>query len=537
VQTALMDREFEAVRSACPTLPINTTAANEHVPEIERAVRTVKDRARGIYNTLPFTEGIPKLMTIELIHFVVLWLNAFPVKSGISTKFSPRELVQRHKLSAKIHCKTLFGTYCEVHDEPQPSNSMQPRTHETICMGPTGNAQGSYKFYYLKTKQKLTRRQWSELPMPKSIIRKVHRHARVDKMQKGLRFSNRNNSPYEFDNEEYDEAPERLVEEEPAPYPDILEELPGVETLENHEGITPAVMPEQHDGERAAVEAARNANIAPGEDGLDQGPVIIEQDEESMGDDEEPELIEHVRNDQEAVSVADESLDGGAGEDFETTDEPEVKASDVDPEDSPEDDLGGGSAEGSDEEEHGELRRSSRHRTKSTRLTWDTRHQGNVFAQYMQEDAEDDVDDYMHSMVSEENCAAIDSYLVPVFEFIITQYSFKSGLKKVRAGKDREMVREMLTQYCMTQYSLKAGLKKFGKEGEAAVSKELGQFHDLSVFIPMDASELTREQREAALASLMFLKEKKDGTVKARACADGRKQLEKLPRRTQLHQR
>eukprot|EP00804_Cyclotella_cryptica_P023700 CCRYP_019316-RA/>CCRYP_019316-RA protein AED:0.38 eAED:0.25 QI:0/0/0/1/0/0/2/0/908 len=202
VQTALMDREFEAVRSACPTLPINTTAANEHVPEIEWAVRTVKDRARGIYNTLPFTEGIPKLMTIELIHFVVLWLNAFPVKSGISTKVSPRELVQRHKLSAKIHCKTLFGTYCEVHDEPQPSNSMQPRTHATICMGPT--AQGNYKFYCLKTKQKLTRRRWSELPMPKSIIRKVHRHARVDKMQKGLRFSNRNNSPYEFDNEDYD---------------------------------------------------------------------------------------------------------------------------------------------------------------------------------------------------------------------------------------------------------------------------------------------------------------------------------------------
>ena len=72
--------------------------------------------------------------------------------------------------------------------------------------------------------------------------------------------------------------------------------------------------------------------------------------------------------------------------------------------------------------------------------------------------------------------------------------------------------------------SLKAGLKKFRKNGKVAVSKELGQFHDLSVLTPADASEVTKEQRASALASLMFLKEKKDGTIKTRACVDGRKQ-------------
>lgn len=45
IQTALMDWEFEAVRATCPKLSINTTAAHEHIPEIEHTVWTVKDRA------------------------------------------------------------------------------------------------------------------------------------------------------------------------------------------------------------------------------------------------------------------------------------------------------------------------------------------------------------------------------------------------------------------------------------------------------------------------------------------------------------
>ena len=96
VQTELMDKEFDPIQSTCPTMHINTTAANKHVPEIERTVRTVKEHARGIYSIMSFVEGIPRLMTIKSIHFVVLWLSAFLVKLDISTKFSPRKLVQRH---------------------------------------------------------------------------------------------------------------------------------------------------------------------------------------------------------------------------------------------------------------------------------------------------------------------------------------------------------------------------------------------------------------------------------------------------------
>ena len=95
----------------------NTTAAKEHVAEAERKIRVVKERNRGVVNTLQFTY-IPRRMNIELIYFVTLWLNVFPVKSGVSETLSPREILLLWRMDAKKHCILLPGSYCEVHDEP-----------------------------------------------------------------------------------------------------------------------------------------------------------------------------------------------------------------------------------------------------------------------------------------------------------------------------------------------------------------------------------------------------------------------------------
>ncbi|KAI2512928.1 Reverse transcriptase (RNA-dependent DNA polymerase) [Fragilaria crotonensis] len=50
------------------------------------------------------------------------------------------------------------------------------------------------------------------------------------------------------------------------------------------------------------------------------------------------------------------------------------------------------------------------------------------------------------------------------------------------------------------------------------------QLYDREVIRPRGKDEMTDEEREAALQYLMFLKQKRDGTVKGRGCADGRKQ-------------
>ncbi len=75
-----------------------------------------------------------------------------------------------------------------------------------------------------------------------------------------------------------------------------------------------------------------------------------------------------------------------------------------------------------------------------------------------------------------------------------------------------------------TQYSVKKGIQLFGDRGKQSATSELQQLHNMATFIPVHAHELTREQRKQALASLMFMTEKRCGRVKSRACANGSKQ-------------
>ncbi len=173
VGTVLMDNEFEKLTNLVPIIQINTTAAKEHVPKIERRIHLIKEQGKGILNTLPFKK-LPRVILIELIYHVVLWLNAFPLKnSGVSAYLSPRELVIRHKLDFKKHCRAQFGSYCGVHDEPVPTNSMNSRTTPAIVLGPTVNLQGTYKFFSLTTGKKLKRRQFMPYPMPDTVIARV----------------------------------------------------------------------------------------------------------------------------------------------------------------------------------------------------------------------------------------------------------------------------------------------------------------------------------------------------------------------------
>jgi hypothetical protein len=79
VTCALMDGKFESLGGylADNGVILNTTARDEHVGDIERYIRTVKERVRAIYNMLPFQQ-IPACLIIEMIRYSVFWLKCIP---------------------------------------------------------------------------------------------------------------------------------------------------------------------------------------------------------------------------------------------------------------------------------------------------------------------------------------------------------------------------------------------------------------------------------------------------------------------------
>jgi hypothetical protein len=231
VRTILMDGEFEKVRDLIPRIECNTMAAKEHISKVEQMIQTIKERTRGLLATLPF-QHLPRRMKIEFIYFMVLWLNAFPVKNGISSVFSLRELLVRWHMDYSKHCRVLPGTYCEVHDELSPSNMMTPWTHEAIAMGPTGNLQGLVKFFCLNTGRILKQRSFTALPMPDSVIKRVDAIGLRKKQGRAFWFLNRKQEPYKWTDAVPEDDPEfqgLLENEDEAAYPDISAEPPGVE--------------------------------------------------------------------------------------------------------------------------------------------------------------------------------------------------------------------------------------------------------------------------------------------------------------------
>ncbi len=101
----------------------------------------------------------------------------------------------------------------------------------------------------------------------------------------------------------------------------------------------------------------------------------------------------------------------------------------------------------------------------------------------------------------------------------------KLALKTLKEHEDGVTKDQWATvvHYVMTQYSFKTALKKFLGQAEKAVGKELLQVHTRNTFVPKHALELSPEQRLAALEAIMTVKHKRDDSVKGRLVADGRK--------------
>ena len=68
--------------------------------------------------------------------------------------------------------------------------------------------------------------------------------------------------------------------------------------------------------------------------------------------------------------------------------------------------------------------------------------------------------------------------------------------------------------YDMTQLYIKSGMRRWGKPATEAVSTELEQLHYRDTFEPVNHRSLSKEEYEKVLESHLFLKQKRDKTIK-----------------------
>jgi hypothetical protein len=166
------------------------------VGEIERYIRTIKERAHCSSHLIPFKK-MPAIMIQGLVGGRIFWLNSFPPEGGISTTMSPRTIMTGKTIDYSKHCRIMFRAYAQVHEEHD--NSMQARTVGAIALRPTGNEQGCVYFMSLATGHQLNRNHWTELPMPQDVINRVHNLDRQSYAARDLVFQFRDGGPMDDD--------------------------------------------------------------------------------------------------------------------------------------------------------------------------------------------------------------------------------------------------------------------------------------------------------------------------------------------------
>mmetsp|Transcript_17752 Transcript_17752/g.47245 ORF Transcript_17752/g.47245 Transcript_17752/m.47245 type:complete len:164 (-) Transcript_17752:126-617(-) len=121
---------------------VNITAATEAVPAAERSIRTVKNTMRSVASGLPF--ALPRKLITELARYAARRLNAQNTKC-LQSGNTPHEIVSA-----------------------------------CIALRPTGNVEGSWRFFSLATGKVCRRQRFTSLPITDDAIKLINAMRRED---------------------------------------------------------------------------------------------------------------------------------------------------------------------------------------------------------------------------------------------------------------------------------------------------------------------------------------------------------------------
>ena len=158
-------------------IDLNMSVRNNHVPEIERLNKTMKERIRSVYTEFIRVYGhVSNVLVRKLVYALKLWINSFHAKDGISATLIPRDMITGQFVDFTKHCLLEFGEY--VHTYEYGDNSMESQILEALAFRPTRNIQGSHYFLNLHTGRIIACFAWTALPVPTLICKLVRRLVR-----------------------------------------------------------------------------------------------------------------------------------------------------------------------------------------------------------------------------------------------------------------------------------------------------------------------------------------------------------------------
>jgi hypothetical protein len=173
------DREFACITNDLLPAVLNIADANDHVAEAERSIQTVKDRARCAVQGLPH-RMIPKAMMRDVVEGGHKGLSQFPARNGASDKLSPLATMTGTPSPDCYDFKIELGACAHVFEDNNPTNTNKTRSTGAIALTQTGNAQGGCCFMSLTTGKRLSRQQWTALPIPDGVIATVEAMAEAE---------------------------------------------------------------------------------------------------------------------------------------------------------------------------------------------------------------------------------------------------------------------------------------------------------------------------------------------------------------------
>ncbi len=539
------DPEFEPLRDSLieQKISLNICGTNEHVPEAERGIRTCKERNRTTVVGLPY-KRMPKLLKRNIVLQSALFLNLLPHQDGVSEVFSPRTIVTGIPTDFNKQCRVPIGAYCEVYDEPNPSNTETPRTTSAIALRPVDNLQGSYSFMSLETGARIVRRSWKELPVTKEIIDQVH--ALADAQMVPVHDAD----PFLFEwapnDPILDLDPPTDVEEGAETSEDESEDQSDEEDDDDSDDTESQDEEddEENDDDSTYIDSDEDAEEEEPDEELDE-----EQNEELL--DEEDELLDEAQEENEDETTQEENEENNNNDTSNIHEEGGASAQDGSAviNSPPGDILGAGSAR----KIKRRISQRAKRRATRQRLFQKVEEVETAVETVANDESEIDSSDENLVIFEDEKEEEIVTPLFPMHEpdvavglqfttmndglpsYRVRVPNWTKDLHKAVRFLDQEECKPTIafdqhgvirraTGVLLAQMTAKQGIKQFGNRAVEAIVKEFSQINDKGAFRPRQFKSLTPDDRKKALRSITLVNEKRDGRIKGRTVADGRPQ-------------